>query len=110
MRWLKYLFSAILAFGISAWLFDLSVLATLLYFVLINRILNPSDTGGSDENKEKIYKISVGVCILGALLIIIGKICLKNDFMIIVGAMMFSVTFGVIIVSFLLKRLGYKKR
>ena len=98
MKWLKYLISAIIAVGVSVSLFESSIGMMLIFFCGINIISISSRMEMPSWKKSKAYKICLGICIIGALIIIVSKYA-QNDFMIIVGAMLFSVTFSAIIIK-----------
>ena len=103
MNWLKYVISAIISVIVSIWLFESSIWAMLVCFCGINMISITSKREVSDWKKERKYKICLGICILGALIIVLGIKCVKNDMVIIVGAMMFATTFAAIVVKDLME-------
>lgn len=99
MKWLKYLFSAIVSLIVSACVFDTSPWAIIISYCFISMLFELKGETAPAWKKETKCRVCMGISVLGALTIVLGTKCLKNDFIIIIGAMMFATTFSAIIVK-----------
>lgn len=99
MKVLKGTISVAVSVVISASFFDLNVWATLLVYCLISMIIMPSKDKWLEWRKQKIYYVCLAICIMGGILLILGRELIKNDFITVLGAMMFATTFAGILVK-----------
>lgn len=102
MKLLKYLISAIVAVVISVSLFESSIGMMLICFCGLNMILISSKREMPSWKKSKVYKICLGVCVVGAIMILSGQY-IQSDLILVVGAMFFSITFSAIVVKDLIE-------
>ena len=85
----------IIAFAISNKFFSSSVLAMLIVLGFFELIVEMTKY---EKRKEKMYMVAMIICSIGAVLFCIGNIT-DNDMSIIIGAMLFSCTYVVMIVK-----------
>ena len=85
----------IIAFAISHKFFSSSILAMLIVLGFFELIVEMTK---SEKRKEKVYVVAMIICSIGAVLFCIGNIT-DNDIAIIIGAMLFSCTYVVMIVK-----------
>ena len=79
----------IIAFAISNKFFSSSILAMLIVLGFFELIVEMTK---SEKRKEKVYMVAMIICSIGAVLFCIGNIT-DNDIAIIIGAMLFSVSY-----------------
>lgn len=99
MKALKCAVSVVLSVVISVLFFESNVWATLLLYSSISMIIIPHKDRWSEWRKQKIYYACLTVCIIGGVLLILGKELIKNDVVTVFGAMMFATTFAGILVK-----------
>lgn len=99
MKILKYMISAIISVAVSIACFESKIWAIIVVFCLINMIIISSKNKVSNWKKQRKYYVCLAICIVGGILIVLGKEIIKSDFIIIVGAMMFATTFAGIVIK-----------
>lgn len=99
MSILRFLVCAVVAWGFSKTFFDSSMIIMLFVFFALNQFFrNPVESFiGQMKAPKHADKILIVICILGAILMMIGKIFIHSDVCTIVGAMLFSPTVAVLI-------------
>lgn len=85
----------IIAFAISNKFFSSSILAMLIVLGFFELIVEMTK---SEKRKEKVYVVAMIICSIGAVLFCIGNIT-DNNIAIIIGAILFSCTYVVMIVK-----------
>ena len=85
----------IIAFAISNKFFSSSIPAMLIVLGFFELIVEMTK---SEKRKEKVYVVAMIICSIGAVLFCIGNIT-DNNIAIIIGAILFSCTYVVMIVK-----------
>lgn len=99
LKIIKIIILAIISFAVSGAFFEFNTWVMLILFCFLNMIKIPSKSNVADWKKQKRYYVCLSICIAGGILLVVGKEFIKSDFVIILGAIMFSSTFAPIVVK-----------
>ena len=109
MSVIKLLLYAVISFGCSVIFFNSSILATIFIFLGLNCISATSKEEFVIFRKREMPKYGVLIlgCLIGILLIAIGKEVVFKDGLIILGEMLFAPTVSVLIILEVCNLTGY---
>lgn len=108
---IKYLLYILISFAISKAFYDSSVIITIVLFFGLNTINLTSKEKYIVKKKKPtiLYGIALAVCLIGGVLIVLGKNIILNDAITIIGALLFAPTISALLIFHVSNVIGFWK-
>ena len=96
---------------IVAYIFNcFSIKSALIYYAILTLILFDKNCEKNYWKNTRFFYVTILICIIGLVMILIGKFLMSNNYLILIGAFLFSPMFSGLLIKEISESINYYKK